>query len=145
MTNDLFLGLELPAGYIPQHTVPQRPSNPPAPPQTVFDQPYQTVQQNHFEQQYQSSLQHNYDQNFQASQTIQNSGPVYKPVTQTKVDVQKSVEYDPRVGSFENSQESGEFKTKQVVEDFVKSKKVNATKFVVASVQPKVSDLNTLR
>ncbi|ENN79230.1 hypothetical protein YQE_04414, partial [Dendroctonus ponderosae] len=109
-------GLELPAGYIPQHTVPQRPvQSVSQPQQNVFDQKYQTIHQNHFEQQYQNSLQTKLDQQYQPTQLSaqkqpsQQPGPVYKPQAQnqqpTVVQIQKSVEYDPRIGSFENSKE----------------------------------------
>ncbi|XP_050305023.1 uncharacterized protein LOC126742412 [Anthonomus grandis grandis] len=87
-------GLDLPAGYIPQHTVPQRP------PQQFNPQP---VSQNHFENSYQQPSNKVHQQNVE--------GPVYRPdsepissnkVTQTD-SAQKPV--DPRVSVFDNSGE----------------------------------------
>lgn len=122
-------GIELPAGYIPQHTVPQRPANPQPVHQNQFDPKYQNVPQNHFEQQYQASIQNNFKQQYQpnqistqqqASQSAPSLGPVYKPeLTSTQLvnsnrkqltsseefDIQKSVEFDPRRGVFDNSKE----------------------------------------
>ncbi|XP_066154585.1 uncharacterized protein Osi17 isoform X1 [Euwallacea fornicatus] len=115
-------GIELPAGYIPQHSVPQRPANLPPPPPPVEEQPYQVAQQNHFDQQHQPSVKqpYQYDQPFQPNRQHQQisaaQGPVYKPPGEgqegkkTPLDIQKSVGYDPRLGSFENSKDVGDVK-----------------------------------
>ncbi|CAG9760735.1 unnamed protein product [Ceutorhynchus assimilis] len=106
-------GIDLPAGYISQHNLPQRSQNPQQVPQykPSFSPDQQLVQQ------YQSSQ--IYSQPINQVQVAQNPGPVYKPqVTQVtnplantnlgstvQVNIQKSVEYDPRIGAFDTSNE----------------------------------------
>ncbi|KAL1494641.1 hypothetical protein ABEB36_010210 [Hypothenemus hampei] len=132
-----FGGLDLPPGYIPQHVVPQKPQNTP-----TFDQSFNT---NQFVQQYPTRSK-NIDQQFQTSQVEWNkvglnNSPVYKasPTTQkpqissgSAVSIQKSVEYDPRIGTFDNS--------KEVIDIELKA---NNTKGIMESSSVKIGAVST--